>query len=465
MVPDGNFADAVEQGKPYSCCKGYRRTVLNEAAARIGRGLAGPVDGASLAVVRIAVGLMGAASVLRLWWLDRIGPLFADAERHLAYAGMEWVPDPGPAGVRMLSVGVLVAAVLLIAGWHTRVSAAAFAVGFTWFEALEASTYLNHYWLVSLLAVLLVFVPAGRALSLDARARGHGTDVWVLAIWLVRAQLALVYLFAGIAKLHPDWLIDAMPLRLWLPARGDLPLVGDLLTEAWVAYAASWAGAAFDLCIGPLLLWRRTRTLAWVAVVGFHLSTLVLFPSIGLFPFVMIGASTVFLAPDWPRRFLGARRPRMLVRRDSGHRLAPLAVAAAALWLCFQVAIPLRHLAIPGDARWTGDGYLLSWNVLAMEKAGSVVFRVSDGTSSWLDDGSDVFSDQQLMVAAADPWLIHQMAHAVGDRWSDGSDIAVFADAFVSVNGRSPVRLIDPTVDLYALDLSAPTSAYVAAPP
>jgi vitamin K-dependent gamma-carboxylase len=430
--------------------------VLHEpVGARLRDALMTPVDGASLAVVRIAVGAMGAASVIRLWALDRIGPLFADPEIHLSYPGLEWVPRLEPGGVHLLSLAILAFSLLLILGWHTRLVALGFAVTFTWFEWHEASTYLNHYWLVSLLAVLLAIVPSGSAFSLDARA-GRVVRTVAMHVWAVCAQLALVYLFAGLAKLHPDWLIDAMPLRLWLPARAEvLPLAGALLAEPWVAHAASVAAAGFDLSIGFLLLWRRTYRFAWVAVIGFHVATWILFPGIGLFPFVMMAASTVFLSPSWPRRLLGRpskRNPQPATRGRPGW----VAVALAA-WIAVQVALPLRHVVDAGDPRWTGVGYRFAWNVLAMEKAGSLVLRVSDGRSTWIDDGSRLFTEHQLTVAASDPTLIVQVAHAVGRYWEDrqGGAITVNAESFVSVNGGPPLPLMDPGVDLYALDVGA----------
>ena len=41
----------------------------------------------------------------------------------------------------------------------------------------------------------------------------------------------MVYVFAGLAKLNADWLLDAQPLRIWLAARSDLPIVGPLLAQ------------------------------------------------------------------------------------------------------------------------------------------------------------------------------------------------------------------------------------------
>ena len=68
------------------------------------------------------------------------------------------------------------------------------------------------------------------------------------AIWLVRAQVAVVYVFAGLAKLNTDWLLHGLPLRtVAARARSDLAIIGPWLDEPWVAIALSWAGVAFDL--------------------------------------------------------------------------------------------------------------------------------------------------------------------------------------------------------------------------
>ena len=121
----------------------------------------------------------------------------------------------------------------------------------------------------------------------------------------------------------------------------------------------------------PLLLWRRTRLAAWLALVVFHVCTWALFP-IGVFPWLMIGAATVFFEPDWPRRL--ARPDRAVAtavpRVRAGAAVAGAASGVAAVWVVVQLALPLRHLAYPGDHRWTGQGYRFAWNVLLVEKSG-----------------------------------------------------------------------------------------------
>ncbi len=204
------------------------------------------------------------------------------------------------------------------------------------------------------------------------------------------------------------------------------------------------------MSIVPLLLWRRSRPFAWPALVAFHLATWVLFP-IGVFPWVMIGASTVFFAPDWPRR-LAARwrtRPVPVPVPSSRGRVPPRWLAAAAgVWVAVQLFLPLRHLLYPGDPRWTGQGYRFAWNVLLTEKAGSVTFLVADPDTGrrWVADATSTYTPTQLRVMSGEPDLIHQAALAIAA--GEGGGVEVRVDAWVSLNGRPAQRLIDPSVDL-----------------
>ena len=258
------------------------------------------VDGASLGVFRIVFGLVGLLSVVRLidrgWATTR----YAGPTHRFTYLGFGWVPKPSPAGMLVLLAVVGVAAALVAVGWHYRPAIATFFLGFTWIELIDVTTYLNHYVFVSLMAFLLCFLPADASLSISARRSGERT-VAVGVLWLLRAQVGVVYVFAGIAKLHGDWLVHALPLRLWLPALDGLGPFDGLLEQRWTAHALALAGAVFDCTIVVLLLWRRTRLFAFVAVVVFHVVTWRLFP-IGVFPWLMVAGATLFFTPGWPRR-------------------------------------------------------------------------------------------------------------------------------------------------------------------
>jgi hypothetical protein len=295
-------------------------------------------------------------------------------------------------------------------------------------------------------------------------------------VWALRAQIGLVYVFGGIAKLKPDWLIDAQPMQIWLSANTDVPLLGGLFAAPWMAYAMSWAGAAYDLSIVPLLLWRRTRPVAFAAVVVFHLVTMRLF-QLGLFPWIMMASSLVFLPPDWPRRAWARIAARLPGRRDRT-AAPPASVPAAAVpaaaapaapaapsparrrlvlallgaYFAFHVAMPLRHLLYPGDVLWTEQGFRFSWNVMLMEKDGSVDAQVVEPSTGrrWIVPPTAYLTRYQAKMMSSQPDMILAFAHIVAAEFRARGvrDPEVRVDAVASLNGHRRARLVDPTVDL-----------------
>ncbi len=264
-----------------------------------------PVSAASVAAFRVLFGLLGLAAVCRFASKGWIDELYVQPVHYFTYSGFWWV-QPWPAWGMYVHFALLGLASLGVAlGYRYRLSIIAFFLLFTYVELIDKTTYLNHYYWVSLTSLLMVFLPLHKTASLDAMRdpslRRETVVGWVL--WVLRAQVGVVYLFGGIAKLNPDWLFEAQPLRIWLHNNGDLFLVGPLLREAWVAYTMSWTGAAFDLTIVGWLLWSRSRTIAYVVLVVFHVMTWLLFP-IGMFPWLMIFGATVFFPPKWPHRVL-----------------------------------------------------------------------------------------------------------------------------------------------------------------
>jgi vitamin K-dependent gamma-carboxylase len=269
-----------------------------------------PVDGAGLAVFRILFGLMMSAGLVRFMangWIERFygGPSF-----FFKYWGFEWVAVPPVPWLYVLFSALAIAALCIALGVFYRAAAAVFLLGFTYTQLLDVTNYLNHYYLVCLLALLLVLAPLHRTWSLDARcmpAHARGTvPAW--ALWLLRLQVGAVYVYAGLAKLNTDWLLHAQPLNIWFTARMETPIIGSLLDGLWMAYAASWGVFLFEMSVVPLLLWSRSRPYIYVVIVAFHALTRVFF-DIGMFPFIMVVAATVFFAPAWPRTW-----PRTLLR-------------------------------------------------------------------------------------------------------------------------------------------------------
>jgi hypothetical protein len=421
-----------------------------------------PVDGAGLAVFRILFGLMMCAGLVRFMangWIERFygGPSF-----FFKYWGFAWVAVPPVPWLYVLFSGLAVAALCMALGVFYRAAAVVFFLGFTYTQLLDVTNYLNHYYLVCLLALLLVFAPLHRTWSLDARcipahARG-AVPAW--ALWILRFQVGTVYVYAGLAKLTEDWLLHAQPLNIWFTARTETPIIGSLLGEPWMAHAASWGVFLFELSIVPLLLWSRSRPYVYAVIVAFHALTRVFF-DIGMFPFIMIVAATVFFAPDWPRRWLRVRRDRPApIPAPAIPAPAPialgrwhgLALAAMLVHASVQALVPLRHFLYPGDVLWNEEGMRWSWKVMLREKHGSVTYYVrTSGSDKELQVLPRRYLDsRQEREMAAQPDLILQLAHHIAGefRARGHGGVEVRAEALVSLDGRPAQPMIDPEVDL-----------------
>lgn len=409
-----------------------------------------PVHSSSLAAYRIIFGLLSAVALIRFWYMGWIERCFTNPEFFFKYYGFEWIQLWPGQGI-YIHFAVLIAVSLCIAfGLFTRFMSVIFFLGFSYIELMDQSNYLNHYYLVMLLALINVFLPLASRWSLDAKIGLTPEREWIPAwtINLVRLQVATVYFFAGLAKFGTDWLLEAQPLNIWLTAHRDMPVIGRIFEFTWAHYAMSWAGFLFDTTIVLWMLIPRTRPAAYLTIIVFHTFTYLLFP-IGMFPFIMVLMALVFFPPDWPSKLMRQAVP--VVPRNIMFAWRPTVAIAFALYAFIQIAIPFRHLLYPGEVLWNEEGMRFSWKVMAREKSGDVQFRVQERTTGrlWYVSGSEYLLRHQDLEMSVTPDMILQFAHFLKNKFAQkGLDVAVYAETMTSYNGRMAKPLIDPNVDL-----------------
>jgi vitamin K-dependent gamma-carboxylase len=442
--------------------------VVPSVRARLRSSLAAPRDIAALAAFRVAYGTIVVISALRFLLTGWIDQMFVMPRFHFSYWGFGWVSLPTAGITYALFVLMAVLGALVALGLFYRPAVGLLFVVFTYLQLVDVANYLNHYYLVSLLAALLFFMPLNRGFSLDARLR---PAIWsaTLPAWctyLLRFQIAIVYLNAGLAKATGDWLLHAQPLNIWLSARTDLPLVGPLLDRPDVAFVAAWAAFLFDTTIALFLLWRRARPYAYIAVLAFHLGTHLLFPPIGMFPVIMVVSALVFFDSSWPRHL--AARARRIARRAPAlpsfagaalpdkpfpvRRVSLWGAAAAGLFVVAQVLLPLRAHAYGGNVLWHEQGMRFSWRVMSRAKNGSVSYLVRERSTGreWHVSPARYLTAKQEREMAVQPDLILQLAHHIADDFEARGrpGVEVYAEAWASLNGRRAERLVDPRIDL-----------------
>lgn len=419
--------------------------------------LESPVPIAPLAGFRMLFGAAMLVSVVRFMLKGWVTELYVTPEYHFPYWGFEWVKPLGETGLYLVFVLMAISALGICLGAFYRVSAVVFFLTWTYVELLDKTYYLNHYYFVSLVAFLLIWLPAHRNYSVDAgrlpqKAR---TQIPRWTVGIIRLQLGMVYFFAGIAKLNPDWLVRAMPLKIWLPSKSNLPIIGSLLNKTWVAFAFSWAGALFDLLAPFLLLFKKTRWMAYAAVVSFHLLTGWLFP-IGMFPIIMIFSTWVFFPASFHEKWLGwiwkkkeeTKAPVLANRRTWAVLMG--------IFFAIQTLLPFRYLLYPDHLFWTEEGFRFSWRVMLMEKAGYAIFRVKDpstGKSAEIINGKYLTPLQEKMMATQ-PDMILQFAHWIRDDYEkQGIERPeVYAEVYVTLNGSGSRPFVDSNVNLAELN-------------
>ncbi len=397
-------------------------------------------------------------SLLRFWLKGWIYDLYIAPEHFFTYYGFGWVMPLGEVGMYLLFGLVMVAALGIVVGLFYRYSAALFFLGFTYIELIDKSNYLNHYYFISIVSLLLIFLTAHRHFSLDVWRKPSlnrdTTPAWTIGA--VRLQLGTVYFFAGIAKLNYDWLFRAMPLKLWLPAHGSIPVVGALFKPAWVAFAFSWFGAIYDLCIPFLLMVKRFRWLAYFLVVSFHVITGWLF-QIGMFPYIMILSTLVFFSAEFHQKLLGFLKSLL---RYPEYESRPLATSFTAQWITgvlvahflIQWIFPFRYLVYPGELFWHEQGFRFGWRVMLIEKAGSAFFyaQLPDSDRRIEIRNSDYLTPNQEKMMSTQPDMMIQYAQIIKQDLAEKGypEAAIFAESYVTLNGSGTRPFVDSNINL-----------------
>lgn len=417
--------------------------------------------------MRVVLGLVVAYGALRFvaeGWVERL----LGAPFRFAFYGFDWVPALDPAAGYVLYGVIAASAVCVALGYRFRLAAPVCLLAFALAELQDATHYLNHYYLVVLLLGLLCVTPAHAAYSLDARAgrvrRLRRVPAWCIHVFAL--QLAIVYVYAGLAKVNPDWLARAMPLAVWLPEHAHWPLAGPVFAAPVAAYVFSWLGCLYDLTIVAWLLWRPTRPWAYAAVVGFHALTGLLF-NIGLFPLVMIGGTLVFFPAAHHEAAWRRLRGAWSAVAKTGHTSTAVSgfaprparrttLAALAAYLLVQIVLPARALAYPGWTAWSEEGYRFGWRVMLVEKSGQAEFTVVDaatGRRALVDNAAYLTAYQEKQMAIQ-PDFIAQFAAYLAEVYAREHGFAqpqVYVDSHVSLNARRSAPLVAADVDLAAV--------------
>ena len=260
------------------------------------------IDNSALVVFRIIFGLLvflESVGSIFTGWITRtlVEPTFT-----FSFIGFEWLqPLPGNwMYVYYLVMGLL--GLLIMVGYKYRMSIISFTVLWCGVYFMQKSSYNNHYYLLILLSAIMCTLPANRYASVDVKLNPSLKQIampsWCK--WVFVLQLLILYTYASIAKMYPDWLDLTLP-SLLMEGKKNYPYIGEWLQNDYLPYLIAYGGILFDGLIIPLLLFKKTRKYAFFASIFFHLFNSIVF-QVGVFPYLSLAFSLFFFDPEVVRR-------------------------------------------------------------------------------------------------------------------------------------------------------------------
>lgn len=409
------------------------------------------IDNSSLVVFRMCFGFLcfiEAVSAITSGWVRRI---FIEPQFTFSFIGFEWL-QPLPGYGMYFYYGIMgVFGLMIMVGYKYRLSMFGFAVLWAGCYLMQKTSYNNHYYLLMLLSAIMMFLPANTYASVDAKLnpkiKSYHMPQWCKLVFVL--QLLIVYSYASIAKLYPDWL-NGDAIGLILKGKQNYPIIGDFLQHKWLHYVIAYGGIFFDGLIIPLLLYKPTRKWIFFISIFFHLFNSIVF-QIGIFPYLSLAFTLFFFEPRTIQK--------LVLRNRNVYNLGDIIVpkhnrlltTVFVVYFIIQIGLPLRHHFFKDNVLWTEEGHRLSWRMMLRTRSGKATYTIVDKSTreESLVDMNQFLSAKQQRSAMSKPDFMWQFAQRLKEHYkNNGRDIAVFVDAKVSINGRPAQIFIDPNVDL-----------------
>lgn len=412
------------------------------------------VDNSALVLFRIFFGFLLACEAFGHIALGAIDKNYLQPQFTFTFIGFEFLevlPAPFMYGLFAL-MGI--AGLMIMLGYKYRIAMLFYATAWAYVYLLQKSSYNNHYYLMVLLNYLMVFLPAHRSVSLDAKwnpaLRKEHMSRWIYAF--IITFLFIIYAYASVAKFYPDWMDLSFPRYLMKVRAGGW----SILQYEWAHWGIMIYGLTFDLLIVPLLLWKKTRMMAVIASFFFHIFNSIIF-KIGIFPYLALAFLVFFFSPKTiQQRFLKKKKyyegDAIIVPTFK----KPLLIITTG-FLLVMLLLPLRHWLIKDDVLWTEEGHRLSWRMMLRSRKGFTTFYVAHKDTGHRKPVilNDYLTAKQIFSVQAKPDFMWQFAQKLKEIHAlKGEDVAVYIDAKVSINGRPMQQFTDKEVDIAAQEWS-----------
>ena len=361
---------------------------------------------------------------------------------------------------------LVISPILMIINKFYKIGLLIYLLSFTYLWVLCQGYFNNHYYLISIICFLLLF-------SKSPFSRIEKIRVPQFHLYSLIFLIVVVYIIAGINKINPYWLYDVQPMTYILSKAG-------LNESSFLIPLLSYLGLFFDLFIGPILLFKKTRNYGIVFSVFFHVLNFIIFllvgGEIGFFPFIMIATLILFIEPSWIEERLLTNNARILSRQNLNVHLTYLLL----VFLSLQIIIPFRHFFFKGYVDYNGIGQRFSWRLKNMYKEpvtqpGLINFTVltssGDTVSTFhlrnINKASIILTDRQKTNLIYYPNMIPVFAKKIEDKFQESInnknfDFIIHGECEIGFMGRNAELLFSPEIDLTKISsLSHKTNSWL----
>jgi hypothetical protein len=406
------------------------------------------IDNSPLIVFRIFFGFLIACEsfgAILTGWVHKvlIAPKFT-----FSFIGLDWLqPLPG-FGMYFYFIIMGLFGIAIMLGYRYRVAIISYTILWAGVYFMQKTSYNNHYYLLLIISFYMIFLPANQYASLDVKQQRtleqKAMPYWVSLLFII--QVAIVYFYAAIAKFYPDWLNGTFT-RILLAGTTSNEFFLTLFSNKYFYLFIAYAGILFDLLIVPLLLFKKTRTIALVASLSFHLFNAI-FLQIGIFPFFALTFSLFFYPPEKIRKLFLRNKPVFNESVAENHAGKPIFLFFLLPFLFIQLLLPLRHHLIEGDVLWTEEGHRLSWRMMLRKRDGFINFKIKNNNTGEMAsyDYHKNLSPKQARTLATKPDFIWQYCQKIKQEYH-GKNISIFIDCKNNINNGEFKTLIDPKQD------------------
>ena len=358
------------------------RPVINSWQQKLFQLLYKPVDNSPLIFFRICFGFLLFYHCISFIQQGKVFTYFIEPPFTFTYIGFEFLqPLPGNAMYFYFALMALLALLIMLGAWY-RFSMVSFALLWTGIYLMQKSGYNNHYYLICLLCWLMCFMPANKNYAVHVwrkpQLKKQTCFNWIPLLFII--QTAIIYFFAATSKLNSGWLSGKF-IAIQFQRLSNHHLLGFIYGNTAFQKMVCYGGLLFDLFIVPLLLFKKTRKPAFVMFCLFHLFNSYSF-RIGIFPYLSIAMAVFFFDAATIRKIFFRKEPSIQIAQPLPLKInfsKKILLFILAIYLIFQVCLPIRSLFYPGNVFWTEEGYRMSWKMMLRKKTGTITFKLQIG--------------------------------------------------------------------------------------